>query len=137
MWTCPKCGRSFKNTNQSHTCGSAPATVDAYIADQPEAVRVCLQAVRRTLRAALPEAEERIAWGMPTYWRKKNIIHFAAGKKHLGLYPGDEAVRCFADELAIYKTSKGAIQLPYTQPMPLELIACIARWCAEKVAENA
>ncbi len=65
---------------------------------------------------------------MPTYWKKKNIIHFAAAKKHIGLYPGPEAVEAFKDRLEGYSTSKGVIQLPIGRLLPLELIADIARW---------
>ena len=66
---------------------------------------------------------------MPTYWKKRNLIQFAAFKKHVGLYPGPAAVEAFADQLNGYRTSKGTIQLPYDKPLPLELIAEIAAWC--------
>ncbi len=129
MWKCPKCGREFKNTDQDHYCGEKPKTIDAYIEGQPEEVWSLLNQVRDTLRAALPFAEERISWSMPTYWSKHNIIHFAAFKKHIGLYPGPEAIEYFAEKLTEYKTSKGAIQLPNDKPLPLPLIAEIAKWC--------
>ena len=112
MWTCPKCGRTFKRQGQGHYCGKAPETVEEYIAAQPEEVRQYLKEVRGALRAALPEAEERISWSMPTYWKEHNIIHFAANKNHIGLYPGEEAVVFFADRLKEYKTSKGTVQFP-------------------------
>ncbi len=131
MWTCPKCGREFKNQNQSHYCGAVPKTIQAYIEGQRDEVKPYLEAVRDTLRNALPDAEERISWSMPTYWKGHNIIHFAANKKHIGLYAGEEAVAAFCEELAIYKTSKGTIQIPYQEPLPLELIAKIAIWCYE------
>ena len=66
---------------------------------------------------------------MPTFYDKHNIIHFAAHRHHIGLYPGDKAIVHFADRLSEYKTSKGAIQLPFNKPLPLELIAQIAKWC--------
>ena len=66
-----------------------------------------------------------------TYWKGHNIIHFAGFKNHVGLYPGPEAVREFAERLKEYKTSKGTIQLPYSKPVPAELISDIARWCYE------
>lgn len=131
MWTCPECGRTFKRQNQSHYCKKAPETIDEYIAAQPEEIQKYLREVRDALRAALPEAEERISWSMPTFWKKHNIIHFAGFKKHIGLYPGPEAVLEFAGELKDYKTSKGTIQLPYNKPLPLELIGKIAGWCYE------
>ncbi|EGD45932.1 protein of unknown function DUF1801 [Ruminiclostridium papyrosolvens DSM 2782] len=128
MWQCTDCKREFKKTNQDHFCGEPPKTIDAYIAAQTEEVQPLLNQVRDTLRATLPNAEERIAWSMPTYWRKQNIVHFAAFKKHMGLYPGDKAVAHFSDRLTEYKTSKGAIQFPYNKPLPLLLIAEIAKW---------
>ena len=79
-----------------------------------------LREVRAILRQALPEAEERISWSMPTYWKGRNILHFAASKKHLGLYPGGEAAAVFADELAAYDTSKGTVRLPYGEPLPAD-----------------
>lgn len=131
MWICPKCGRTFKKQGQNHYCGRAPQTVEEYIESQPQEVRQYMKDVRAAIRTALPEAEERIAWGMPTFWKKCNIIHFAASKNHAGLYPGPDAVREFAGRLEGYKTSKGTIQLPYDRPVPTELISDIARWCYE------
>lgn len=117
--------------NQGHYCGDAPKTIDAYIAAQPEPVQPYLVQLRDALRAVLPEAQERISWRMPTYWNKRNIIHFAAFKNHIGLYPGAEAILAFADRLTEFKTSKGAVQFPYSRPLPLALIADIAIWCQE------
>lgn len=130
MWKCPKCSREFKNRNQEHFC-EQPKTIDEYISFQPENVQTLLNQVRDTIRAALPDAEERISWRMPTYWKKKNIIHFAAFKNHIGIYPGDKAMEHFADKLKGYKTSKGAWQIPYNKTLPLDLITEIARWCYE------
>lgn len=129
MWTCPKCGRSFKNQNQDHYCGKAPETIDEYIEAQPREAQSYLNQIRETIKRAIPEAQERISWSMPTYWKGRNIIHFAGFKKHIGLYPGPEAVVEFAERLKGYKTSKGAVQLPLDKPLPLELIAEIAVWC--------
>lgn len=131
MWTCSKCGRTFKKQNQSHFCGKAPETIDEYIALQPEEVRQYLQVVKDVICAALPEAKEKISWSMPTFWEGHNIIQFAGFKSHVGLYPGPEAVIEFSERLAGYKTSKGTIQFPYSRPLPKELISDIARWCYE------
>ena len=133
MWKCPKCGRTFKNENQSHYCGKAPETVDDYINAQDEEIRSQLQKVRQVLFSSLPGAAEKISWSMPTYWKGHNIIHFAAQKKHIGLYPGPEAVSFFSEKLnqAGLKFSKGSIQIPYSDTLPVELIAEIAEWCRE------
>ena len=130
MWKCPKCGREFGRQNQDHYCVK-PETIDAYIAMQDAAVQPRLREVREILRAALPEAEERMSWSMPTYWKGRNIIHFAASKKHLGLYSGGEATGQFAEELKEYDVSKGTIRLPYSRELPAALIEKIARWCLE------
>ena len=107
-------------------------TIREYIDSQDESIRLRLNAVYDTIRAAIPEAEERLSWGMPTFWKGHNIIHFAPAKRHIGLYPGAEAVAFFAPRLTGYKTSKGAIQLPDDRELPLALIAEIARWSWER-----
>lgn len=134
MWKCPKCGREFSRQNQDHYC-TKPQTVDEYIAAQDEKVRPKLNEIRTILRKAIPEAEETISWSMPTYRKGRNIIHFAAAKKHLSLYPGGEASEVFADELAGFSVSKGTIRFPYDQPLPEELITKIAVWCFEQYAQ--
>lgn len=131
MWKCPSCGRSFKNANQQHYCGSKPETIDGYIALQPEEIRPRLRELKDTLQAALPDARQVISWSMPTFRKEHNIIHFAAHKRHIGLYAGTEAVLEFAQELQDYKTSKGTIQFPHDKPLPFDLIAKIASWCSE------
>ena len=129
MWTCPKCGRTFKNQNQDHFCGKAPETIDAYILEQPEDIQKYLYQMHGILQAALPDAQERISWSMPTYWNQHNIVHFAGFKKHIGFYPGPQAIEMFEERLKEYKTSKGPIQFPYNKPLPAELITEIAKWC--------
>ena len=131
MWKCPKCGREFSRQGQSHYC-EKPKTIDEYIAAQDEAVRPKLNEVRAILRSALPDAQERISWSMPTYWKGQNLIHFAASKKHIGLYPGGEATTVYAEELAGIDVSKGTIRLPYDKELPADLIKKIAVWCREE-----
>ena len=129
-WKCPKCGREFGKKDQSHYC-EKPLTIDDYIRQQKEEVQPKLNEIRTIIKTAIPEAEGRISWSMPTYWRGKNIIHFAASKNHVGLYPGDEATEAFAEELKQYDTSKGTIRLSYDKPLPEDLIGRIARWCLD------
>ena len=135
MRECPKCGRKFKNINQSHYCGAAPQSIEEYIAQQPEDARSYLRQINDTIKSALPEAVPKISWSMPTYWKKQNLIQFAASKKHIGLYRGPAAVEAFTDQLQGYKTSKGTIQLPYDKPLPLDLIREIAVWCKKEYGE--
>ena len=109
--------------------------IDTYIDQQDPAIRPRLHAIRDTIREAIPEAEERISWSMPTFWRGQNLIHFAASKKHIGLYPGGEATTVFAEELTGLDVSKGTIRLPYDRKLPDELITQIARWCYAEYAK--
>ncbi|MBQ6452022.1 MAG: DUF1801 domain-containing protein [Solobacterium sp.] len=128
MWKCPKCGRQFKKTGQSHYCGK-PGNVDEYIGMCDEDIRTYLQQVRDVIREVLPDVEETISWGMPTYRRKQNLIHFAANRNHIGIYPGEEAVEAFADRLEGLSHDKGTIRISLKEPLPLELIRDIASWC--------
>ena len=133
-WRCPKCGREFQRVGQSHYC-EKPTTIEEYIAAQAEDVRPKLRELRGVLRAAIPEAEERISWSMPTYWKGQNLIHFAAAKKHIGLYPGGEATAVFAEKLAGLSVSKGTIRLPLDRELPAALITEIAQWCFAQYAK--
>ena len=131
MWKCPKCGREFSRREQPHYCGK-PKTVEEYIAAQDEAVQPML----REIRDAVPRAEECISWSMPTYRKGVNLIHFAASRHHLGVYPGEDAVTAFGEELQEFDVSKGTIRLPWTEDLPAELIGKLARWCYDTYAGN-
>jgi uncharacterized protein YdhG (YjbR/CyaY superfamily) len=115
-------------------CIEFVSVTDEYIYYQPENIRTILLRVREAIRSALPDAAEKISYRMPTYWQGHNLIHFAAMKNHLGIYPGAEAMEHFALRLTEYKTSKGAIQFPYKGfgAEQLALISEIAAWCGKK-----
>jgi len=127
VWHCPKCGREFIKTNQDHYC-STINTIDEYIADQAEGVQPILQKVRAVIHESAPDSEEKISWRMPTFWQGENLIHFAAFKKHIGIYPGDLTLIPFEERLNGYRRTKGAIQFPLDKPIDYELIADITRW---------
>lgn len=107
--------------------------VESYISDQPADVQKMLKKLRTTVKKAAPMAEERISYGMPNYTFNGSLIFFGAFKKHIGLFPGPAAIKKFAKELKGYKTSKGTVQLPLDEPLPLELVSEITKF---KVVEN-
>ena len=109
--------------------------IDEYIVNQPTTLQVLLLNVRQAIRQTLPDATEKISYAMPTFWQGRNLIHFAAQKNHLGIYPGAEAMKYFMPRLTEYKTSKGAIQFPYKSfgSEQLSLISEIATWCGTAV----
>ncbi|MDR2482514.1 MAG: DUF5655 domain-containing protein [Treponema sp.] len=103
-------------------------TIDEYIALFEPSMQEKMQQIRRTIREAAPEAVEKISWSMPTFYQGGNLIHFAAAKTHLGVYPGSEVMEAFRDKLTPYATAKGSIHLPWDKPLPHELIAEITRF---------
>jgi uncharacterized protein YdhG (YjbR/CyaY superfamily) len=132
MWNCPKCNRAFETQPPHHFCDSGAVTIDEYIAGQAADVQPRLWAVYSAIKTALPDAKEKISYRMPTFWQGRNLIHFAAFAKWIGLFPGGEATAVFADRLKEYQTTKGGIRLPHDKPLPPELITEIARWCGER-----
>jgi len=107
--------------------------VDAYIASFPAPVRQLLEQMRTAIRGAAPEAIEKMSYGMPTFFLKKNLVHFAATKHHIGFYPDPSGIMAFARELEGYACSKGTIRFPLEQPLPLDLVRNIVRF---RVQEN-
>lgn len=104
-----------------------------YISEfEPEYQNLLIQ-MWETISTAAPEATEDIKYAMPTFVLNGNLVHFAAFKNHIGFYPGPAAIRYFSEELLDYKTSKGAIQFPVKQPLPLNLISKIVLF---RVAEQ-
>lgn len=108
-------------------------SIDEYIASFPEDIQNILNDIRATIRAAAPEATEKISYQMPTFFLNGNLVHFAAFKTHVGFYPTPSGIDEFKAELSKYKGSKGSIQFPIDQPVPLDLIAKIVKY---RISEN-
>ena len=113
--------------------GAAPSTIDEYIRQFPREVQKKLDDLRATIHRAAPDATEKISYGMPTFFQKKNLVHFAAYRNHIGFYPTASGVASFSNETTGYLTSKGAIQFPIDEPLPLDLVTRIVKF---RVAEN-
>ncbi len=109
-------------------------TIDEYIARFDGETKTILQNVRAAVRAAAPEATERIGYGMPALYDREVLVYFAAAKDHIGLYPTAGGVAAFADRLSGYSVSKGTIRFPYGKPVPYDLIAEITAWRAREAA---
>jgi uncharacterized protein YdhG (YjbR/CyaY superfamily) len=103
------------------------ATVDEYIGSFPSQVREVLERVRRTLRDAVPDADEKISYQIPTITlHGRYLVYFAAWKHHLAVYPvpgGDEE---FEAEIAPHRAAKGTLRFPFNKPIPYELIGRVA-----------
>ena len=111
------------------------ATVDQYIAAQPQPVRATLARVRQTIRKAVPKAEELISYGMPVYTLGgKPFVYFAAWKQHYSVYPATRHVcDALGSALAPYKVHKATIRFEFTEPVPETLIARVAKCRAQEV----
>ncbi|MFN8573172.1 MAG: DUF1801 domain-containing protein [Gemmatimonadaceae bacterium] len=109
-------------------------TIDEYIAEFPKNVQRILTDLRARIRTGAPDATERIAYGMPTFYLNGNLVHFAAFERHIGFYPTPSGIVAFADQLKRYATSKGAVQFPIDEPLPFALIS---EMVAFRVQENA
>lgn len=108
-------------------------TFEEYFRSFPENVQALLEEMRQTIRAVAPEAEEVIAYQMPTFRLNGNLVHFAAYKKHIGFYPTPSGINAFIEELAPYEVSKGTVRFPLDEPIPFDLVSKIVEF---RVNEN-
>ena len=111
--------------------------IDEYIAGFPEKTQQLLEKVRATIRKAAPDAEEKISYGIPTFFLKGNLVHFGGFKNHIGFYPGADGIATFSEELSAYEGAKGSVQFPIDKPMPLALITRITKFRVKQNLEKA
>jgi uncharacterized protein YdhG (YjbR/CyaY superfamily) len=107
-------------------------SIDEYIAKCPEEIQKKLKDMRAAIKAAAPEATEKISYQIPTFYLKGNLVHFAALKNHIGFYPTPSGVQAFIKETAKYASTKGAIQFPLDEPLPLKLVSKIVKFRVEE-----
>ena len=105
---------------------AVPATVDEYIESFPPNIQAVLRAVRATVQQAAPQAEERISYRMPALFHNGAVVYFGAFKNHLGLFPPVEDPALLA-QVAQSAGPRGNLQFPYSQPLPVELIAAVVQ----------
>jgi uncharacterized protein YdhG (YjbR/CyaY superfamily) len=108
--------------------------VDSYINAFPKDVQALLRKVRRTIRAAAPQATEVISYRMPAYRQHGMLVYFAGFRNHIGFYPPVRGNATLQKAVAKYAGPKGNLKFPLDDPLPLELIARIVR---HKVKEDA
>jgi uncharacterized protein YdhG (YjbR/CyaY superfamily) len=116
-----------------HGKAAAPKTVEEYLAALTPKERKALQAVRRTIRAAAPEATEHIGYGMPGYKQKGVLVYFAAFTNHLTFFAGGAINEKFAKDLKSFEQTKGGIHFTPEKPIPAALITRIVKL---RVREN-
>ena len=109
-----------------------PENVDEYIAGFQPDVQKILKKIRTIIKKAAPDAEETIKYQMPTFTLNGNLIHFAAYKKHIGLYPVPRGAPTFKDELSLYEGEKSTARFPLDKPIPFDLISRIVKFRVEQ-----
>jgi uncharacterized protein YdhG (YjbR/CyaY superfamily) len=113
---------------------SAVADFAGYASRFPAGIQKILRRVRSTISRAAPEATETISYNIPAFrLHGRVIVYFAALKKHIGLYPPVREPAALKRAAAPYAGPKGNLQFQYTEPIPYDLIARIARSRAAKL----
>jgi len=112
-------------------------TVQEYFSAQPAAVKTILQQMRSTIKEAAPGAEEVISYNMPAFKLDGMLVWYAAFKNHIGFYPRPSGLEAFKKEISVYKSSKGAVQFPMDQPLPLALVTKIVKYRVKENKEEA
>lgn len=105
-----------------------PPDIDAYIAGFPPEVQAVLQRIRATVRAAAPDAQEKISYRIPAFFQGGVLVYFAAFKKHIGLFPPVQGDVRLERAVAKYAGEKGNLRFPLDEPMPYALIERIVVW---------
>lgn len=115
------------------------SVVDDFLAQHSGPHRRLMDEIRALVAGLVPDAEEAIAYGMPTFRLNGNLVHFGPGKDHVGLYPGPDGVTFVAGELDQrgLRHSKGAIQFPVDQPLPRDLVERIVLFRAAQQRDKA
>ncbi len=96
--------------------------VDSYIKSAPKEVQAKLNQIRGAIKSSVPNAEEKISYGMPYYGYKGRLVYFAYSKNHLGVYAMSPAMKKHEKEVKRYKTGKATLQFSYDKKLPIDLI---------------
>ena len=111
-----------------------PASIDSHIASLPVNVQKMVESIRDLVHTSVPEAQECIKYGIPTFTLYgKNLVHFAGYATHIGFYPAPSGIDAFKEELAPYFSGKGTLRFSLDKPLPLDLIRRIVLF---RVSEN-
>jgi uncharacterized protein YdhG (YjbR/CyaY superfamily) len=108
-------------------------TIDEYIKNFEPEIQKVLNEIRNFIKAEVPEATEKISYGMPTFYLNGNLVHFAAFKDHYGFFPSPSGIDAFKKELAPYRSGKGTLCFSIEKPIPWEIIKKVVQF---RVKEN-
>ncbi len=107
-------------------------SIDEYISQFPMTTQRKLIEIRKIIHETAPDATEKISYAMPTFYLNGNLVHFAGYEHHIGFYPVPTALEKFKKDIEKYKHSKGGVQFPLDQELPIGLIKRIVKFRAEE-----
>lgn len=113
-----------------------PTTIAEYIEAAPAQAKPHLRQLYALLKRVAPEAGEAIKWGKPFFVEPRFLFAFSAHKAHLNFAPTAAALEQFRKELEQHQTTKHFLQIPYTRPLPEDLIRQLAEYCVRTVSER-
>ncbi len=113
-----------------------PTTIEEYIQAAPPAGQPHLRQIHAILKSVAPEAEETIKWGAPFFVEPRFLFSFSATKAHCNFAPMSAALEAFSEELQAHKTTQNYLQIPYSQPVPADLVRRMAEYCLRVVSER-
>ena len=97
--------------------------MDGYIVTFPDDVRERLTEIRRRIHAAVPELTETISYQMPTFTLDgRPLVHMAAWKRYISLYPAPFGDEEFERQAAQYRAQRSTLRFPHNQPIPYDVI---------------
>ncbi len=114
-----------------------PASIDEYISLFPPETQKKLEQLRQLIQKLAPDAKEVISYAMPAFKLNSVFVYFAGYKNHIGFYPTSTGIKNFEKEFAKYKWSKGAIQFPIDEPLPIPLITKMVKYKIKEDKEKA
>ena len=113
-----------------------PTTIPEYIRAAPREGQPHLRRLYAILKSVAPQAEQVIKWGTPFFVEPRFVFAFSAHKAHCNFAPTPTALKAFRKELEKHKTTKNYLQIPYSKPVPEDLIRKIAAYRLREVRER-
>jgi len=113
-----------------------PTTIAEYISAAPSEAQPHLRQLYAILKSVAPKAEEAIKWGAPFFIDPRFVFAFSAHKAHCNFAPTPAALEAFHEELKNHKTTKNYLQLPYSKPIPEDLVRKIAEYRLQNMGDG-
>lgn len=111
-------------------------TIQQYLETLPEGTQAALRDIQSIIKKIVPDAQETISYGVPTFRQGKSVIHAGGYEQFVSLYPGAAGVAAFSDQLKTYETSKGTVRFYLDKPLPRDLIEQMVRFCFKEVISS-